>query len=135
MKKIYLAAALVTSIYAQSYTQQDRIHDMQKMAEAMSLIETGFFYNNKEIVRNGASQLSKVVVRVKPPLSKEEKKNKDNERVKIKLELSKDIVSKIDSKAKAIYDRFDVKNARSSIQAYTSIVKQCMKCHYQIRHW
>ncbi|WP_373072713.1 cytochrome C [Sulfurimonas sp.] len=135
MKKIYLILVLITSIYAEAYTKQNRIDDMQKMAEAMSLIETGFFYNNKDIVRDGALKLSKAVVRVKPPLTKEESKEPLAKRVKLKIDLSNDIVSKIDEKAKTIYNRFDAKDARSSIQAYTSIVKQCMKCHYEIRHW
>lgn len=135
MKKAYLAIALSTSIYAQSYTKQDRIHDMQQMAEAMSQIETGFFYNNEEIVKDGALKLSKVIKRVKPPLTKEEKKEPMAEYVKRRIELSDRIISKIESQAKDIYERFDKKNARSAIQDYTSIVKQCMKCHYEIRHW
>jgi cytochrome c556 len=135
MNKIYLAIVLSTSVYAATYTKQNRIHDMQKMAEAMSQIETGFFYNNKEIVRDGALKLSKTVKRVKPPLTEKEKKKPIAEYVKRKMEVTDDIINRIDEKAKDIYDRFDTNDARSSIQAYTTIVKQCMKCHHQIRNW
>ena len=132
MKKIFLAIAfLSTSVYAASYTKKERIVDMQKMAEAMSTIETGFFYNNKEIVQNGALSLSKIIKKVKPPV--DEKENEDS--AKRKLEITKDIVDRIDSKAMTIHDRYDTKDSRAAIQAYTVIVKQCMKCHYQIRHW
>ncbi len=131
MKKIFLIIAISTYIYAAQYTEQNRIHDMQKMAEAMSTIESGFFYNNKEIVQSGALELSKIIKRVKPPVNKSESKDS----VKRKLEITKDIVQRIDSKAMTIYNRYDTKDARASIQAYTVIVKQCMKCHYQIRHW
>ena len=135
MKKIYLIIALSASVYSAQYTKQDRILDMQKMAEAMSTIETGFFYNNKEIVKNGALDLSKIVKRVKPPLSKKERQDQMEDYVRRKIELSNEITNKISSKAITIYERFDTKDARSSIQAYTSIVKQCMKCHHQIRNW
>jgi len=133
MKKIYIAIAISTSLYAAPYTKQDRIQDMQKLAEAMSQIETGFFYNNKDIVKDGALQLSKIVKKVKPPLTKKEQQ--DPVAKKRKVELSDDIVERISSKAMSIYDRYDTTDARSSIQAYTTIVKQCMKCHNQIRHW
>lgn len=135
MKKIYLIILISTSIYAAEYTKQDRINDMQKMAEAMSNIESGFFYNNKDIVRDGALLLSQTIKRVKPPLTEKEKKKPIADYVKRKLELTNDIISKIDSKANDIYDRFDTNDARSSIQAYTSIVKQCLKCHHEIRNW
>ncbi len=131
MKKLYLAITLSVSLCANQYTKQDRIKDMQKMAEAMSQIESGFFYNNKEIVQDGALKLSDIVKKVKAPVDKKESEAS----VKRKLELTKDIINRIDSKAISIYERYDKNDSRSSIQAYTTIVKQCMKCHHQIRHW
>ena len=42
---------LGTVLLAAPYTQEDRIHDMQIMAEAMGKIQTGFFYNNNDLVQ------------------------------------------------------------------------------------
>jgi cytochrome c556 len=135
MKKIYLALILSTSLYAAPYTKQEIVKDMQKMMEAMSNIEMGFFYNNKDIVRDNAMALSKTIKNVRPPLQKEEMKEPLSDYVKRKIEITKDIINKIDEKANDIAERFDTKDARASIQAYTSIVKQCMKCHHEIRKW
>jgi hypothetical protein len=131
MKKIYLSIVIGTSLCAATYTKQNRIHDMQKLAEAMTTIETGFFYNNKEIVQNGANDVVKIIKKVKPPIEKGE----DKASVKRKMAITKDIIDRIESKANTIHDRYDTNDARAAIQAYTTIVKQCMKCHHQIRHW
>ncbi|NOR58485.1 MAG: cytochrome C, partial [Sulfurimonas sp.] len=75
MKKISIALLLGTALFAGSYTKADRIKDMQTMAEAMSTIETGFFYNNNDIVQNGAIALSDAIRRVQPPLEVREEKD------------------------------------------------------------
>lgn len=135
MKKLSLALALSISLYAGEYTKQDRIHDMQEMAEAMSSIETGFFYNNKDIVNNGALKLSDVINKVQPPLEEKEEKDPLARYMNKKVQFTNKIVKKIDSKAKLIIERFSEGDVQAAVQAYTKIVKQCMKCHYEIRQW
>ena len=45
MKRCIFILLFSTGLFAQEYTKEDRIKDMQVMAKAMSQIETGFFYN------------------------------------------------------------------------------------------
>ncbi|NOQ30754.1 MAG: cytochrome C [Helicobacteraceae bacterium] len=135
MNKFYILLLLGTTLLAAPYTKQDRIKDMQKMAEAMTTISTGFFYNNNDIVQSGALELSEVIRKVKPPL--EERAEQDplarweNEKVRF----SNKIVRTIDGKAELIIERFADGDVQAAVQAYTKIMKQCMKCHHEVRAW
>lgn len=135
MKKISIALLLGSVLFAGTYTKQDRIKDMQAMAEAMSMIETGFFYNNNDIVQNGALTLSDVIRRVQPPLEEIEEKDPMARYMNNKVMFSNKIVKNIDKKAKTIIERFAKGDVQASVQAYTKIMKQCMKCHHEIREW
>ena len=44
-------------LMAKPYTMQDRIHDMNEMASAMNIIQSGFFYNNYSTVEAGVAKL------------------------------------------------------------------------------
>ena len=135
MKKLALLLLLGGSLLAQEYTKADRIKDMQIMAEAMSQIQTGFFYNNNEIVQDGAIKLSDAVRRVEPPLEEKEEKDPMTRYMNEKVKFSHKTTKKIDQKAKIILERFKDGDAQQAIQAYTKIMKQCMECHSQLRTW
>jgi hypothetical protein len=135
VKKISLAIALSVSLCAGQYTKQDRIKDMQDMAEAMSNIETGFFYNNKDIVNNGALKLSDTIRKIQPPLEEKEEEDPLTRYMNKKVQFTNRLVSKIDSKAKIIIERFSEGDVQAATQAYTKIMEKCMQCHYEIREW
>ena len=135
MKKISIALLLGTALFAGSYTKADRIKDMQIMAEAMSTIQTGFFYNNNDIVQSGALKLSDAIRRVEPPLEELEEKDPMARYMNNKIIFSNKIVKRIDAKTKLIIQRFADGDVQQSIQAYTKITKQCMKCHHEVRQW
>ena len=135
MKKISIALLLGTALIAGQYTKSDRIKDMQTMAEAMSTIETGFFYNNNDIVQNGGVALSDAIKRVQPPLEEIEEKDPMARYMNNKVIFSNKIVKNIDKKVKTIMQRFAEGDVQAAAQAYTKIMKQCMKCHHEIRQW
>ena len=135
MKKISITLLLGTALFAGAYTKSDRIKDMQTMAESMSTIETGFFYNNNDIVQNGALALSDAIRRIQPPLEEKEEKDPMARYMNNKVLFSNKIVKNIDKKAKIIIERFAIGDVQASVQAYTKIMKQCMKCHHEIREW
>lgn len=136
MKKISIVVVLLgTVLFAGSYTKADRIKDMQTMAEAMATMGTGFFYNNNDIVQNGALALSDAIRRIQPPLEEKEEKDPMTRYMNNKVIFSNKIVKNIDKKAKTIIERFAVGDVQASTQAYTKIMKQCMKCHHEIRQW
>ena len=52
-----------------------------------------------------------------------------------KVKFTNKTVKLIDRKAKIIIERFRDGDTAQAVQAYTKIMKQCMGCHTQIRHW
>ncbi|MEA2111012.1 MAG: cytochrome C [Campylobacterota bacterium] len=136
MKKLIATMALTTSfLMAGSYTQADRIKDMQILAEAMQEIQNGFFYNNYDIIKEGTIKLSETMDRVKPPLEEVEEKDVMTRYLNNKVQMTNKVKKKINKKAKDILERFADGDPTQAIQAYTKITKECMKCHIQLRKW
>ena len=117
------------------YTQAQRIADMQKMAQAMQDIQSGFFYNNVDIVRDGAKTLKATIGHVGP--TTEEITNKDiyEQYMQNGEKMTFRIKKKIERHAKEVIDRFENGDAIQALQAYSKIAEQCMKCHVRLRKW
>jgi len=136
MKRIALALVLAFSLSsAGDYTKEDRIRDMNQMAEAMNIIQSGFFYNNYETVSQGVTKLSDAIVRVQPPLEESEEKDPMARYMNQKIKMTNKVVKKINQKALTILQRFKAGDSAQAVQAYTKIMGQCMKCHREIRNW
>ncbi len=136
MKKIVIASILAGSmLFGAPYTKEDRMKDMYEMASAMNEIQSGFFYNNFEIVSKGVLRLSEAVDNVEPPLEEEEEKNPMSRYMNQKVQMTNKIVKKIDRKALIILQRFKEGDSTQAVQAYTKIMGECMKCHRETRNW
>lgn len=136
MKKTFLVLAVSAGLLmGAEYTKEDRIRDMNEMANAMNAIQSGFFYNNFDTVANGVNALSDAIVRVRPPLEDEVEKDPMARYVNKKIQMTNKIVKKINRKALVILQRFKEGDSAQATQAYTKIMAQCMKCHREIRHW
>jgi len=136
MKKLLVSYVTVLTLgFSAEYTQADRILDMQKMAQAMQDIQSGFFYNNLDIVKAGAEDLKKTIVKIKP--TTKEVNNKDvyerwmNNNTAMTKRLHRDIASRAD----IIIKRFESGDPRQALQEYSKITEQCMKCHISLRKW
>jgi len=127
-----LSGALLS---AGPYTEQERIKDMQTMAQAMGEIQTGFFYNNFDMIIEGTAKLSDTIVKIEPPLEEVEEKDIMTRYMNNKVKMSNRIKKKIKQKAQDILERFKDGDAIQALQAYTKITKQCMECHTQLRKW
>jgi len=136
MKRFLLIGTIATTIsYAEGYTQADRIVDMQKMARAMQDIQTGFFYNNLDIVKDGTKALKDTIVKVRPIDSEVNTKDIYEKWLNNSIKMTNKIQKKIIQKATDIEDRFKSGDAVQALQAYSKITQQCMKCHVQLRKW
>ena len=136
MKKLLLIPIFTTAIsYANGYTQADRILDMQKMAKAMESIQTGFFYNNLDIVKEGTKVLKETIIKVRAIDSEVNNKDIYEKWINNNLKMTNKIRKKIIQKAEDIEERFKSGDAVQALQAYSKITQQCMKCHVQIRKW
>jgi hypothetical protein len=136
MKNLLLAfVASMTFGFAEGYTQAERILDMQKMAQAMQDIQSGFFYNNVDIVKSGVKNLKDTIVKIRP--TDEEVNNKDiyEKWLNNNLKMTNKIQKKILKKATDIEERFSDGDAVQALQAYSKISGQCMKCHVNLRKW
>jgi len=136
MKKLLLGAVFTCSLaFAENYTQADRILNMQKMAQAMQDIQSGFFYNNLDIVKAGAEDLKSTIVKIRA--TSEELNNKDvyerwmNNNTAMTKRIQRNIVSRTD----VIVKRFESGDPRQALQEYSKITEQCMKCHISLRKW
>lgn len=137
MKKL-IATLLIGSSLAFAgnvYTKQDRINDMHAMAQAMIDIQTGFFFNNVDVVSEGVFKLTDTITKVKPPLEQDEKADPMTRYLNEKVKVTNKMVRQINRKAHTILERFKDGDTAQAAQAYTKIMKTCMECHAQLRHW
>ncbi len=136
MKRLLLIPMVIATLsYAEGYKQVDRILDMQNMAKAMEEIQTGFFYNNLDMVKDGVKVLKETIVNIRPIDSEVNNKDIYEKWINNSLKMTNKIKKKITRKAVDIKDRFQVGDAVQALQAYSKITQQCMKCHIQIRKW
>ena len=136
MKKLLLIPCmLATFASAKGYTQANRILDMQKMAQAMQDIQTGFFYNNIDIVKDGTKTLKETITKVRPIDSELENKDIYEKWLNNSLKMTNKIKKKIIKKADDIDNRFSNGDPKQALQAYGNITKQCLKCHINLRKW
>jgi len=136
MKKLLWGlVATSTLIMAGGYTQGQRILDMQKMAQAMQDIQSGFFYNNVDIVNAGTKSLKETIVKIRPTDAEVNNKDIYEQWLANDQRMTNKIQKKIKKKANDIEERFADGDAVQALQAYSKISGQCMKCHVNLRKW
>jgi exosome complex RNA-binding protein Csl4 len=136
MKKLLLGITMTSVfVWANGYSQADRIIDMQKMAQAMQDIQSGFFYNNADIVKAGVKDLKETIVKVRPIDAEVNNKDIYEKWLENNQRMTNKIQKKIKKKAEDIEERFSDGDAVQALQAYSKISGQCMKCHVNLRKW
>lgn len=136
MKRLVISyVAVFTLAFSADYTQADRILDMQKMAQAMQDIQSGFFYNNLDIVKAGAEDLEKSIVRIGAIKAEVESKDVYEKWLNDNTAMTKRIQRNIKRKAEVIIKRFSNGDATQALQVYSKIASECMKCHISLRKW
>ena len=136
MKKLLLIPAIIFAYtQANAYTQSERILDMQKMAQAMQDIQSGFFYNNLDIVKDGVKTLKETVVKIGPIDSEITNTDIYEKWLNNSVKMTKKIQKKIIRKAVDIEERFADGDPKQALQAYNNISEQCLKCHVELRKW
>ncbi|PTB88070.1 cytochrome C [cyanobacterium G8-9] len=136
MKKLLVSyVAILTLGFSGDYTQADRILDMQKMAQAMQDIQSGFFYNNLDIVKAGAEDLGNTIVKIRPIKKEVNSKDVYERWMNNNTAMTKRIQRNIERRAEVIIKRFQSGDPRQALQEYSKITEQCMKCHISLRKW
>ncbi len=136
MKKFLVVYMVFVSFaFAKNYTQSDRIADMQKMAQAMQDIQSGFFYNNLDIVKAGAQDLASTIGKIGPTVEEQSNKDVYERWLDNNTAMTKRIERNIKGKAEEIIERFGDGDATQALQLYGKIMSECMKCHVRLRKW
>jgi len=136
MKKLVMGCiTVITFGFAEGYTQADRILDMQKMAQAMQDIQSGFFYNNLDIVKAGAKDLKKTIVKIGPIVEEVNDKDVYERWLNNNTAMTRRIQRKIEQNTDDIVERFTDGDATQALQVYAKISSECMKCHVSLRKW
>ncbi len=136
MKKLLLGLIVTSTLMmAEGYKQGDRILDMQKMAQAMQDIQSGFFYNNSDIVKAGVKDLKETIVKIRPIDAEVNNKDIYEKWLNNNMKMTNKIQKKIIRRAEDIEERFSDGDAVQALQAYSKISSQCMKCHINLRKW
>jgi len=136
MKKILLLCViLLTIVKAEEYTQAQRILDMQKMAQAMQDIQSGFFYNNLDIVQAGVKDLKSTIVKINA--TKAEKNTKDvyEKWMNNHSAMTGRTKRRIEKYADSIIEHFESGDAKFALNIYNRVTFECMKCHISLRKW
>ncbi len=136
MKKILISCmALVTLGLAEGYTQADRILDMQKMAQAMQDIQSGFFYNNLDIVTAGAEDLKNTIIKVGPTTKEQNTKDVYEKWMNDNNAMTGRTQRRIQKYAEDIVEHFKAGDAQYALNIYNRVTAECMKCHTSLRKW
>jgi len=136
MKKLLLIPAMmIVTNSASAYTQAERILDMQKMAQAMQDIQSGFFYNNLDIVKDGVKTLKESVLKIQATHSEITDSDIYEKWLRNNVKMTKKIKKNIIRRADDIEERFSDGDPKQALQAYNNISQQCLKCHTQLRKW
>ena len=136
MKELLVGLMVATTFAsAEGYSQGDRILDMQKMAQAMQDIQSGFFYNNIDIVKAGTKSLKETIIKIRPIDTEVNNKDIYEKWLQNDLKMTNKIQKKIRKKAEIIEERFADGDAVQALQAYSKVAGQCLKCHVRLRKW
>ncbi len=136
MKKICVVCmAIITLGWSEGYTQEDRILDMQKMAQAMQDIQSGFFYNNLDIVKAGTKDLKETIVKIGPTVSEKNSKDVYERWMNNNTAMTTRIQRKIIKYSDTMVERFKDGDAIQALNVYNRVTAECMKCHTSLRKW
>lgn len=136
MKKIILISLLgITLGFSSDYTQADRVLDMQKMAKAMQDIQSGFFYNNLDIVKAGAKDLRNTIIKVGPTTVEKNTKDIYEKWMNNHTAMTGRTQRRIQKYADDIVEHFEAGDAKFALTIYNRIAAECMKCHTSLRKW
>ena len=136
MKKVLITCVtLVTINFAGEYTQGARILDMQKMAHAMQDIQSGFFYNNLDIVTAGAKDLRETIINVGPTVAEKKIKDVYEKWMTDNSSMTGRTQKRIQKYADDIVEHFKDGDAQYALNIYNRVAAECMKCHTSLRKW
>ncbi len=115
-----------------SYTDEERIRNMQSMEEAMMKIQKGLLINDKNMLSKGVNQLQQVTRKVEPPLNAKSVLKQKNT---YKYKFSRKQGEKIIRDAEDIREQMNTGKKHSASKSFVKVLDECISCHNKIRKW
>lgn len=131
-KTILLAVVLVcSSLFAKDYTPSQRMSDMVKMAEGLSLIQKGFLYRctTGECFVKGGNLILDVV----ETLETQEMKDFLPSQQKYAYKFGEKSARMIDLYVKDLKESAKNGHIDDALEDYNQILRQCNSCHIRLR--
>ena len=101
----------------------------------MQTIQSGFFYNNFDMVKEGGITLADTIERIEPPLEEKEEKDVMTHFMNNKVKMTNSIKRKVRKKVSHMIESFKDGDAKRALQDFTKITQSCLNCHTRLRSW
>ena len=115
-----------------TYTDEERIKDMQVMEEGMSKIQKGLLTNNKKVLNEGVDLVQEVTHKVEPPIDRDSVLSK---KTTFKYKFSKKQGEKIIGFAEEIRIEMEKGNKHGASKGFVKVLDESIACHNKIRKW
>jgi hypothetical protein len=133
MKKIFILIAILfySTLWAKDYTKSQRITDMNKMADGLSLIQKGFLYRCKDgsCFEKGGS----IILNVVKTLETQEMKDFLPTQQKYAYKFGEKSAKMIELYVNDLNESIKAKNTQDALEDYNQILRQCNSCHIRLR--
>ncbi|XPV70470.1 MAG: hypothetical protein ACNI25_07780 [Halarcobacter sp.] len=133
MKKtiILISILLCSSLFAKDYTQAQRITDMGKMAEGLSLIQKGFLYRctSGKCFDKGGDLILGVVKTLETQEMKDFLPTQEKYAYKFGEKSARMIELYVDDLKESVKNN----NMQDALEDYNQILRQCTSCHIRLR--
>lgn len=131
MKKIALTLTtllLSSSLYA---VDVDRVSDMKKMANSMSLIMNGILYDNIDNLESGSDKIRKTAASIQ----KHDLKKYLPSNTAYAYKFAQKSLRRITEYANELDEAAKAKDFESAFESATLLMRQCNSCHSRVRGW
>jgi cytochrome c556 len=135
VKNILIALMITTSLLVAQESEKRAkellMKQMSTMESGMAQIQKGFLYNNLTLVEDGVLKVRETIRSIVPTDTRDLLAMRENAVNKF----SRKQINKIDSKVFKLLERFREDDKGMALHHYTKVLKECMKCHVQVRKW
>lgn len=133
MRKILIALMLIATclVANEKENKQHRLENMQTLARAMDDIQNGFLYNNKNLIKEGAT----AILNTASSIETKDLKSALPEETAYAHKFAQKMANRTKAHAQGVLDALEANDALTAMDEYLYILRQCTSCHLRIRNW
>lgn len=104
---------------------------MQILAHAMDDIQNGFLYNNKDLIKEGAT----AILNTASSIETKDLKSALPKETAYAHKFAQKMAHRTKAHAQGVLDALEANDALTAMDEYLYILRQCTSCHLRIRSW